>query len=313
MGAEVWTTGGHRAPERFDAWREALSLTHLEWDLEAAPQPDFRARISQRRLDGIRVVECRCDPCTGWRRRPQISRSEEPCFGILFNLRGREVVRQHGDEAVLRPGDFVMWDSDRAMEFRVLEPLQKLTLLVPKARMQALCGDADRYAGTVVPGSGGVAGIAAEALRRLARDFAKIEEHEATAAIEPVLSLLAATLMARRPAHQVTEGHLDSFRNACRYIEDHLGDGDLTPSQVACAQGVSLRYLHAVFFKQDTSVGQWIRERRLFHCHRELSQTRQTGTITTIAFRWGFNSMAHFSRAFKSRYSVSPKEVRRST
>ena len=59
-------------------------------------------------------------------------------------------------------GDFAMWDSDREMEFRVLEPLHKLTLLIPKPRMKAFLGDAERYAGQVVPGSAGAGGIAAK-------------------------------------------------------------------------------------------------------------------------------------------------------
>ena len=80
------------------------------------------------------------------------------------------LIRQGGSEAVLAAGDFVMWDSDRDMEFRVLDPLHKLTLLIPKHRMKALLGDAERYAGLVVPGSGRAEGIAAEALRRVARE-----------------------------------------------------------------------------------------------------------------------------------------------
>ena len=76
------------------------------------------------------------------------------------------MIRQGDNEAVLETGDFVMWDSEREMEFRVLEPLHKLTLLIPKARMSALLGDVEQYAGMVVRGSGKADRIAAEALRR---------------------------------------------------------------------------------------------------------------------------------------------------
>ena len=69
---------------------------------------------------------------------------------------------------MLEAGDFVMWDSDREMDFQVLEPLHKLTLLIPKPRMRALLGDAERHAGQVVRHAAGTSGIAAEALRRLA-------------------------------------------------------------------------------------------------------------------------------------------------
>ena len=84
----------------------------------------------------------------------------------MFELRGREVIRQGDNETVLETGDFVLWDSEREMKFRVLEPLHKFTLLIPKARMSALLGDVEQYAGMVVRGSGKADGIAAEALRR---------------------------------------------------------------------------------------------------------------------------------------------------
>jgi AraC-like DNA-binding protein len=32
--------------------------------------------------------------------------------------------------------------------------------------------------------------------------------------------------------------------------------------------------------------------------------------ITEIAFGWGFNELTHFSRAFKERYGVSPRDWR---
>jgi AraC-like DNA-binding protein len=33
-------------------------------------------------------------------------------------------------------------------------------------------------------------------------------------------------------------------------------------------------------------------------------------SISEICFRWGFNGSAHFSRAFRDQYGVSPREFR---
>ena len=76
MPANVWTTSAHRPPARFEAWRHALNRSHLEWELEPASQPTFGARILQRTVGGVRVVDCHCDPCAGWRRRQQVRRGE---------------------------------------------------------------------------------------------------------------------------------------------------------------------------------------------------------------------------------------------
>ncbi len=51
-------------------------------------------------------------------------------------------------------------------------------------------------------------------------------------------------------------------------------------------------------------------ERRLEHCRKELSCYGPSKNITEIAYRWGFNDSAHFSRSFKNRYGISPKQYR---
>jgi AraC family transcriptional activator of tynA and feaB len=309
MTLDVWTTSQYRTSDRFDAWRHALNQSHLEWNLDPVPEEPFGARIRQKMLDGLRVVDCYCDPCTGWRRRPQIGRSEEAYFGVLFELRGREVVRQNDHEAVLEAGDFVVWDSEREMEFRVLEPLHKLTLLIPKRRLKMYLSDAERYTGMLIQGSSRADGITAEALRRLANDFAEIDESQANAVVEPILSLLTATLQTRGPPSRAPLGHQDSFRSFCRHIEQNLSDCDLTPSTVAAEHRVSLRYLHMVFAEQGMSFGKFVRQRRLAHCYREISRPKLRATVTEIAFRWGFNDPAHFSRIFKAEFGSSPRAV----
>ena len=310
MSLDVWTTSALSAATRFDGWRHALSRSHLEWDLGLAPNGPFRARIRRRTLDDISVMDCYCDPCAGTRRRTEIGRSEGGYFGVLFELRGREVVRQGDREALLSAGDFVMWDSEREMEFRVLEPHHKLTLLIPKARLRMFLGDAERYVGRIVSGSDKVDGIAAEALSRVARDFATIDQGDAKVVLDPILSLLSATLMARNPPGGVSPAHKDSFSRFCHHLDMHLGDSALAPASVAAAHGVSVRYLHFVFAEQGTSFGRVLRRKRLACCRRDLSVPHRAGTITEIAFRWGFNDVAHFSRAFKAEYGASPRSMK---
>ncbi len=85
----------------------------------------------------------------------------------------------------------------------------------------------------------------------------------------------------------------------------------MTPARIAAAHGLSLRYLHLVFAEHGITVGRWVRQRRLWHCYRELREQGGRRTITDIAFRWGFNDMAHFSRTFRTQYGVSPRDVAR--
>ncbi|WP_308122030.1 helix-turn-helix domain-containing protein [Streptomyces sp. TRM70350] len=63
------------------------------------------------------------------------------------------------------------------------------------------------------------------------------------------------------------------------------------------------------FGETGSTVGRWIRERRLRACYRDPARAHRGTTVTDVAFRWGFNDMAHFSRVFKQAYGVTPSSV----
>ncbi len=96
------------------------------------------------------------------------------------------------------------------------------------------------------------------------------------------------------------------------YIEAHLHDPDLTPSQIAAACRMTPRYLHHLFSDQEETVARYILRRRLDACARALvSSAQRARTVTAIAFDHGFNSPTHFGRVFRAKFSMTPLEFRR--
>jgi AraC-like DNA-binding protein len=72
---------------------------------------------------------------------------------------------------------------------------------------------------------------------------------------------------------------------------------------------MSVRALHALFEDTDESVAALVRRERLARCLADLERAN-AGSVTEIAFRWGFRDTAHFARAFKREYGQTPTEVR---
>jgi AraC-like DNA-binding protein len=95
------------------------------------------------------------------------------------------------------------------------------------------------------------------------------------------------------------------------WIDAHLADPDLDPDTIARANHISVRYLHKLFQEQGTSVGSWVRERRLANCRRDLADPAlaQRG-VHVIARSWGFDDAAHFSKIFKASYGEPPGAYR---
>ncbi|WP_329336618.1 helix-turn-helix domain-containing protein [Streptomyces sp. NBC_00663] len=85
------------------------------------------------------------------------------------------------------------------------------------------------------------------------------------------------------------------------YVLPHLGDGRLTPDDVAAAPHISTRYLHRLFQRQGLTVAVWIKAQRLERCRRDLADVRLAHvSVHVIAACWGFAQPADFSRAFRT-------------
>ena len=102
------------------------------------------------------------------------------------------------------------------------------------------------------------------------------------------------------------------LQRICQRIETLLSEPDLTIGMVAQAEGVSTRYLQRLFTEAGNSFIHYLRTRRLERCRADLASSLHANlSISEICFRWGFNGSAHFSRAFRKEYGMSPREYRR--
>jgi len=94
-------------------------------------------------------------------------------------------------------------------------------------------------------------------------------------------------------------------------IQKYLTCADLTCERVAAYCGISPRYLCYVLKANNTSFSDLLWSQRLPKARDWLiAESFQRYPIHKIATMAGFKSAAHFSRMFKSAYSVSPKEYR---
>lgn len=96
------------------------------------------------------------------------------------------------------------------------------------------------------------------------------------------------------------------------YVDQHVGDRDLSPASIARANHVSLRQLYKVWEASGASLSEYIVETRLARAREDLRRPAMGAlSIFDVARRWGFADPAHFSRRFKSAYGVTPREWRR--
>ena len=145
----------------------------------------------------------------------------------------------------------------------------------------------------------------------LYRQAGELTGEEGAAAIEAYLRLLAACVGTSSRGSDGGGRTMELTSRILKYIDAHLTESTLSPAEIAAALDLSVRHVHRLFSRQGSTVADWIREQRLRHCRSDLADSRLRGkSITEIAFFWGFNDSAHFSRTFKHQFGISPRAFR---
>jgi acetamidase/formamidase/AraC-like DNA-binding protein len=126
---------------------------------------------------------------------------------------------------------------------------------------------------------------------------------------------ISATLLGTAPSKSLggaAGGRAAILERVFQSIEMRLSDPDLGIHQIAAEHGIKARYLQKLFESYGESFGQFVKLRRLERCRLDLgSPLHAQRSISEILFQWGFNDSASFSRAFRERYGMSPREYRK--
>jgi AraC family transcriptional regulator, positive regulator of tynA and feaB len=311
IGFDEFDIRSHAPEDQSEAWRSVLDATHLPWRLRAPDDGPSKqdAWVRRIRFAGAALVDCACDPCAGVREAPEIAATDTELVGVLITRSGREIIEQDGRTAVLTTGSLTVWDSCRPARFAVATPLLKRTLFLPRADVERRCPRLAGLTAVDLTRHRGVAQLLASYLDSLTVALPTLAGPDAIGAREAALDLLSASLTQdQNVAAQSVRAGL--YASAVEHIERRLGDPDLTPERIAGALATSLRTLQLAFEDHEDSVAGHIRRRRLDRSRADLSRPG-TGTITDVAFRWGFTDSGNFARRFKQAYGIAPSELRR--
>ncbi|GBQ40824.1 AraC-type DNA-binding protein [Acidocella aminolytica 101 = DSM 11237] len=95
------------------------------------------------------------------------------------------------------------------------------------------------------------------------------------------------------------------------YIMQNLPDTTLDAAGIASAVNLSMAHLHRLFADEDMSVIRFVWNRQLDTAREMLTAPRYRNLrIEAIAWRCGFISPFHFSRMFKRRFDLTPRQIR---
>lgn len=307
MEAGTWRSIDLPSALRAQATRAVLSDVHLPWSLALDDRTAHDCRLSWHPLAGCSVIECRSDRLAGWRESREVQRTEGDYLGLLLVLAGRERVRQDDVALDMRPGNLLLWDGARPIRFEIVDPLHKVTLLIPRARLSRAVTRAEPRGAVLFDSSSGLGALAAGHLGALARVGRDMPATHAALAADVLVDLIA-RLLEPGDADTVQDGLLGRI---LAHVQANFEDPELTPSRMAATFGITPRYLHMLFSSAGETPAARIRRLRLEAIRRDLADPRLSRlSITEIVLRRGFNDGAHASRAFRAAYAMSPSAYR---
>ena len=303
--------------QRFEYWKHILSNTFVPLEVSTpSGDSDFRGRLRGCELGSLRFIEVAAEAHTARRTPRLVKAAPAGCYKIGLQLRGSSVLIQDGREATLTPGDFTLYDTDRPYTLAFSDPHRMLVLVFPRDMLGLPQSRLAGLTATRLPGeAGGLATLIGPFLAQVTDLLDDVDTRDGVRLAGNVLDLLGTVLAERLedPLADPDIAHRALMLRITSFIEEHLGEAELSPAEIAAAHNVSLRQLHKLFHTSGTTVAGWIRERRLERCRRDLRDPGcASRPVAAVGARWGYPDPAHFSRVFKAAYGVGPRDYRAS-
>lgn len=308
----VFTTQDVPLAQRHQAWQEALCALYVRLDSRCDEVDDYRGFVKASSFGTVTITDCLIAPQCIHRRPSHLSRLDKDCFYVALTQKGHQVVEQRGQRLAYGPGSATIFSASEPYTLRNPDPHRAFYLEIPRAALAQRWHPSNPMVTASVNTTYGVGRILADLCASMVLEADTLAEVTRAQLGERLIDVLALALDSPNGDLSQFDGALGSerVRQIKSYIEANLGNPLLNPERVAAACQMSVRALHYLFKGVDQSVSDYIRERRLNRCLAALQMPAERRTVTEIALAAGFNSMSHFSSAFRRRFGVTPSDAR---
>jgi AraC-like DNA-binding protein len=207
-----------------------------------------------------------------------------------------------------RPGDLCVLDLTQPYVLHA-EACERITLAIPRERIDLASGGR-RFHGVLLRSGRPLTQLLRNLVLNLHRTIGEIGQDDAAAIEVATIDYIAAVI-----TNGVWDSTLDVApernlrRRMLSFIDANLGEPALGIEALMRQFQISRAHLYRAFVI-DGGVATAIRDRRLDRAYHRLRDKGQSGSLTEMAYELGFTSSGQFSRAFKNRFGISPREVK---
>lgn len=287
----------------FTEWQHVVSRSFVPLEVRSPSPQHFHANLRGRVLDGVFFSEITVSEHLVTRTTELIRSSDQMYYKLTLQLEGTASLVQDGREALLHPGDIGLYDTSRPYTLGFDRPMRAIVVMFPHGLLDLDVEAVGSLTALALSGQDGLGRLVSNFLNEMVRTLDTVDGvtklRLVHSTIDMVSTLLSSELIRLSGGSQTRSGEL--LHAIHDYVSAHLHDPALSPQSIADANHISLRYLQQIFQKQGTPISQWIRNRRMAHIRRDLSDPALANrTIAQIASAWGLMNQAHFCKRFKA-------------
>ncbi len=284
-------------------WRGAV-LTHQLMHYDPSPQDSPGDWADAWLLDRIIISPCRIGSMRVQRTAALIDADGTDHYSIAVMLSGSWTGR-HGQMSVCcRAGSAFVIDMGKPLDLLMLDS-QAIQVIIPRGMLAPNVADHGLH-GRMLHGAAGEVFISTVAA--ITQRLPRFAASDAAPLTKVICELAEAALRPEDAAARDEARQMSLREHARRVVRLQLGEAGLSPTSLARCLGVSRTKLYAAFAPSG-GVAAFIREQRLRAAHGLLLNLREGGSIKQVAASVGFSSQAHFSRAFRDFFGVSPRDL----
>jgi len=276
---------------------------------EASP---FAGKLVRRSVDKLKTVELRVSPQTYLRTSALTESHPSDEVFVTFVVSGRVLIVQGGRTCELADGDFAFVESSSPYTTVVAERGAHLIDFTWRRHELAL-SDAEWQSATAqaVKSSSTVGRLVAPVLAGVLALDDGISRAGNARFVAGLSTLLTTAALELTLPEESEDRWRSDYEKMLQYVEQNLGEPDLSAEVLAERFFMSSRSVHRIFSNFGTTVASVIRDKRLESTrYMMLSQNHRTQSVSFIASQFGFSSLQVFSRAFSAKFGMSPTKYR---
>lgn len=307
----LFTTRHLRSRDQFAAWQQSISVIFDVTPTEGREHDGFDATVRAHHLGSLFISQVDFEGQRFVRDRRRAMADGLDHYLVQLYATGGLVGTANDRERMLRGGDVQILDLSQPNATEA-KASGTIAIVVPRDLLREALPTAVDLHGLVLRGDGGTGGLLTDYMRSLAARAPTIRMTDAARVAQATTDMVAACFhtAAETVARARSAIDMTMLERIQRHIAANLGSPQLHAEALSRQFRISRTQLYRLF-ETLGGVANYIQEQRLARAHAELGNpAHDHRRIYDIAYGLGFTSEAHFSRAFRAAFGVSPSDAR---